>query len=154
MLQDLTDDKSTLVQIMAWCRQATSHYLSQCWLSSLSPYGVIRPQWVKDCLYRYMNSYHKNKTVVILSYLYNGNTYTGKMVYSYQNSSQYINRIVKSAPKICIWFGYSTCSCLVTWFCYQLIAKPGNKTAALPWPDPSPKCNFFCYFFFTWLWFM
>ena len=28
---DLTDDKSTLAQVMAWCRQATSHYLSQCW---------------------------------------------------------------------------------------------------------------------------
>ena len=46
MEQDLTDDKSTLVQVMAWCRQATSHYLNQCWLSSLSPYGVTRPQWV------------------------------------------------------------------------------------------------------------
>ena len=44
--QDLTDDKSTLVQVMAWRRQATSHYLSQCWLSSLSPYGVARLQWV------------------------------------------------------------------------------------------------------------
>ena len=43
---DLSDDKSTLVQVMAWCRQATSHYLSQCWPSSLSPYGVTRPQWV------------------------------------------------------------------------------------------------------------
>ena len=41
------DDKSALVQVMAWCRQATSHYLSQCWLSSLSPYGITRPQWVK-----------------------------------------------------------------------------------------------------------
>ena len=47
MPQDLADDKSTLVQVMAWCRQATSHDLSQCWLSSLSPYGVARPQWVK-----------------------------------------------------------------------------------------------------------
>ena len=47
MPQDLTDDKSTLVQVMAWCHQATSHYLSQCWLSSLSPYGVTRPPWVK-----------------------------------------------------------------------------------------------------------
>ena len=28
------------------------------------------------------------------------------------------------------------CGCLVTWFCYQLIAKPGNKTAAVSWPDP------------------
>ena len=47
MPQDLTDDKSTLVQVMAWCHQATSHYLSQCWLSLLSPYGIIRPWWVK-----------------------------------------------------------------------------------------------------------
>ena len=45
--QDLADDKSTLVQAMAWCRQASSHYLSQGWPSSLSPYGVTRPQWVK-----------------------------------------------------------------------------------------------------------
>ena len=43
MPMDLTDGKSTLVQVMAWCRQATSHYLSQCWPRSLSPYGVIRP---------------------------------------------------------------------------------------------------------------
>ena len=32
-----TDDKSALVQVMAWCPQATSHYLSQCWPRSLSP---------------------------------------------------------------------------------------------------------------------
>ena len=45
---DLSDDKSTLVQVMAWCRQATSHYLNQCWPRSLPPYGVTRPQWVKS----------------------------------------------------------------------------------------------------------
>ena len=33
MSVDHTDDKSTLVQVMAWCRQAASHYLSQCWPS-------------------------------------------------------------------------------------------------------------------------
>ena len=33
---------------MAWCHQAPSHYLSQCWPRSLSPYGVTRPQWVKS----------------------------------------------------------------------------------------------------------
>ena len=32
---------------MAWCHQATSHYLSQCWPRTLPPYGVTRPQWVK-----------------------------------------------------------------------------------------------------------
>ena len=46
MPMDLTDDKSTLVQVMAWCRQATSHYLSQCWPSSMLSYGVTRSQWV------------------------------------------------------------------------------------------------------------
>ena len=37
-------DVSTLVQVMAWCHQATSHYLSQCWPSCMSPFAVIRPQ--------------------------------------------------------------------------------------------------------------
>ena len=37
--------ESTLVQAMAWCRQATSHYMSQCWPRSLSSYGVTKPQW-------------------------------------------------------------------------------------------------------------
>ena len=46
---DFTDDQSTLVQVMAWCRLATSHYLCQCWPRSLSPYGVTRPQWVNQC---------------------------------------------------------------------------------------------------------
>ena len=36
-----------------------------------------------------------------------------------------------------IWVRSRNCSCLVTWFCYQLIAKPGNKTATVPWPDGS-----------------
>ena len=44
---DLPDDKSTLVQVMAWCRQATSHYLSQCWPRSMSPNGISRPQRVE-----------------------------------------------------------------------------------------------------------
>ena len=43
---DLCDAKSTLVQVMTWCRQATCHYLNQCWPRSLPPYGVTRPQCV------------------------------------------------------------------------------------------------------------
>ena len=48
MPRDLTDDKSTLVQLMAWCCLATSHYLSQCWPRSMSPNGVTSSQWVKQ----------------------------------------------------------------------------------------------------------
>ena len=46
MTLDFTYDQSTLVQVMAWCRQATSHYLSQCWPRSMPPNGVTRSQWV------------------------------------------------------------------------------------------------------------
>ena len=31
MPQNLPNEESALVQVMAWCCQATSHYLSQCW---------------------------------------------------------------------------------------------------------------------------
>ena len=43
MPQDLTDDKSALVQVIAWCHQATSYYLNQSWPRSPTPYGVTRP---------------------------------------------------------------------------------------------------------------
>ena len=48
MSLDFIDDQSTLVQVMAWCRQATSHYLSQCWPRFKLQYGVTRPQWVNQ----------------------------------------------------------------------------------------------------------
>ena len=35
-----------------------------------------------------------------------------------------------------IWVRSGNCGCLVTWFCYRSIAKPGNKTVAVPWPHP------------------
>ena len=37
MSLDLTDDNSTLVQVMAWCHQATSHYLNHNWPRYLTP---------------------------------------------------------------------------------------------------------------------
>ena len=47
MPRNFTDGKSTLVVVIAWCHQATCHLLSQCCPKSMSPYGIIRPQWVK-----------------------------------------------------------------------------------------------------------
>ena len=46
MPQNLTNEKSTLVQVIAWCRQATSRYLSQCQSRFMSPCGITRPKWV------------------------------------------------------------------------------------------------------------
>ena len=39
-----------LVQIMAWCLQATSHYLNQWWPSLPTHICITRPQWVKQSL--------------------------------------------------------------------------------------------------------
>ena len=65
----------TLVQVMAWCRQATSHYLSQCWSRYLSPHGFTRPQWFievqrnyrisRDLIVRFENFQLKFENVVI-----------------------------------------------------------------------------------------
>ena len=64
--QNSFDDKSTLVQVMAWCRQAWWRHqaitwttvdqdmccqlwrLNQCWPRSVLPYGVTMPQWDKE----------------------------------------------------------------------------------------------------------
>ena len=48
-----------------------------------------------------------------------------------------------------IWVRSRRCGYLVTRFCYQLIAKPGNKTATVSWSDPYWDCGYlvtrFCY---------
>ena len=43
----------------------------------------------------------------------------------------------------CIWVMSQNCVCLVTWFCYQLIAKPGNNTATISWSDPYGHHNIY-----------
>ena len=50
---------------MAWCRQATSHYLSQCWPRSLLPYGVIRRPWVKHRGYQERNNASKTRRDIL-----------------------------------------------------------------------------------------
>ena len=41
---DFTNGKSKLIPVMVWCRQATRHYLKQCWPRFLSIYIVTRSQ--------------------------------------------------------------------------------------------------------------
>ena len=57
MPQNFTDDKSILVEVMAWCHQATSHYLGQCWPRSISPNYVAKPQWVNGIMFLDSNNY-------------------------------------------------------------------------------------------------
>ena len=48
MPPDGTDDKSTVVQAMAWCHQTTGHYLKQCWPCFMTLSGITRGQWVNS----------------------------------------------------------------------------------------------------------
>ena len=80
MSLDLTEDKSTLVQVMAWCRQATSHYLSQCWPRSVS-YGVIRPQWVNSLALDDAIQHHRTWSILVQV-----------MAWCYQATTHYLNQ--------------------------------------------------------------
>ena len=51
---NLIDDKSTLVQVMAWCHEATSHYQNQCWWSSMMPCGTTTWTNVDQVLWCYL----------------------------------------------------------------------------------------------------
>ena len=72
--QNLTDDLSTLVQVMAWCHRATIHYLNQCWPSSTTVYGIIWPQWVDGPGLCELDTEG-------LSFLYNENSHIDKIWY-------------------------------------------------------------------------
>ena len=45
MPQHFTDNNSTLIQVMAWCPQATNDYVNQYQQCSMTPYGVNRPYY-------------------------------------------------------------------------------------------------------------
>ena len=45
MPQNIFNNMPASVQVLAWCHQATSHYLSQCWYRSMWLCGVNRPHF-------------------------------------------------------------------------------------------------------------
>ena len=57
--EGLTDDTSTLGQLVAWCRPKTSHYLSQCWprsirhMASLGPIELTKLIYTITCVCTY-----------------------------------------------------------------------------------------------------
>ena len=64
----LANEKSAFVQVMAWCRQTTSHYLSQCWPSSMPPNGcyhlvfITLGQWF-TCMW-WQSPFHSQYPIV------------------------------------------------------------------------------------------
>ena len=59
-LQDRTDDKSTLVQLMVVSCQATNHYLQQCLPNSMTPFGwpggseLMGAPQIKDTFWQFL----------------------------------------------------------------------------------------------------
>ena len=51
---------------------------------------------------------------------------------------------VKNISCLCMGPEAWRCGCLVAWFCYEMIAKPSNKTALPPWPDSMHMIQY-CY---------
>ena len=51
--RDFPGDKSTLIKVIVWCRQATTHYPCQCWHISMLSYGVTRPRRVYALRWRH-----------------------------------------------------------------------------------------------------
>ena len=85
IVPDPTDNKSTVVQVMAWCRQATSHYLNHSWPSSMMPMAspgcnelrllvgldLFNDEWVKGCIlcvtWRKLTEYKNEHTASLTS---------------------------------------------------------------------------------------
>ena len=101
MLLDPTDDETILVQAMARCFQATSHYLGQCWYRSpLSRNGLkLQPTtWSENLYFPFSkSSWSMNITV---------------------RRSQYI----MGSESVCVCVGHTSCESLCT-HAYFLWAK-------------------------------
>ena len=72
----MTGDRSAVVQVVTWWKhQVTNNYMKQSGLTSMPP----GPQFIiKMSSYQYRKPHWGDKTVVRLSYLHNGISYTGK----------------------------------------------------------------------------
>ena len=70
--QDLPDGQSTLVQVMAWCCQSTSHYPIQCWPRFMSAYGDTKQQCFVNSLWLRNAIQHKTSRFLIKIGLSNG----------------------------------------------------------------------------------
>ena len=79
---------------------------------------------------------------VMVSQRYRWVKYSAVSLQFYPKSTQKAPHIARDmgcpfvAPNSDIWVRAWSWGCLVTWFCYHLIAKPGNETASVSWPDP------------------
>ena len=121
--------RSTLAQVMAWCRNQCWLMISEVlWHSPDSNFTENTWQWQ----WQWQWQWWQWQWMKIIYWL---------KIFIIEMSLKFTNLRLWSNPPGAnelkwIWVRSQRCGFLVTRFCYQLIAKPGNKTAAPPWPDP------------------
>ena len=84
---------TSLVLIMAWCGQATSHYLNQWWFILLTHICVTWPRWVNSCHVEYIWRIIK----ICFSFL---NTETAQVVEMLLHERQGPTYPTKSIPRL------------------------------------------------------
>ena len=101
LTQDTNHGKTALVQVMAWCHQATSHLLSWRKFRSMSPYGVKRPHRV--------NVIYNPQNLTKLSWL---SQYTTTKIYK-ANTRMHLETCITSLASTLP--GTALCSCTLQW---------------------------------------
>ena len=76
LAQELEYDKPAFVRVTAWYRQATSHYLNECWPTSMSPSVVTWPQslteetkWPLFCIRHFQKHILNVKSCILIEML-------------------------------------------------------------------------------------
>ena len=129
---------------MAWCHQAPSHYMSQCWPRSMSPYGANRPQWIKyvheDPIFHWwlMDIYCSPWLLLfVLSMIYILLLCMGIVMYWLINVSSINMMFIKFMllivmTKVC-WFCLQVDCCVEPWLSCRTITM---STPSSPWVLP------------------
>ena len=102
---------------------ATQALLTHCGL--VTSYGKIDHYWFREWLASWQHQAIARTNVNLLTKMFYGN-------HLREMWQKVLMSLIRNT-----WVRSWNCGCIVTWFCYHLIAKPGNKTAAVPWPDLS-----------------
>ena len=146
---------SSLVQIMTGCLfRATSlrHQRDKysCWFF----YSGLEEHELRDMLSRWKRMEDHNRAIQILAvanFVVPADAVIPMAIFTQLlrslqgffrpvSKEEYVYFLCRNI-RFVIWVRSWRCGSLFTWFCYHLIAKPGNKTAAPSWSDPySEHC--------------
>ena len=87
---------STLVQVMAWCHQAQSHYMIQCWPNSMKSNSIIKGQWVNGTMNHCQEAEGFCKNGALLKPIWNANLARSCLSINLAWEAQSLNNLMQS----------------------------------------------------------